>query len=246
MSNLKDLIVNFLDKNYHFVYGFSFRYFELETKETINEYIFTSTVCKIFGDNKKVKDILLEWKEKQKTFLEEKLYATLSSMDLSLGSHVLYNEIISNEEIVKKYDSKFLLEKFLEYYKPKNINEMLNNFSTEEYDNSSSLISLTLGNLPKEIDAINKEIENTINLWYYNNVFKNKLDKFFNESTLVLGPRSWLVKHSLYGVFEEQKIASFFKDETNFQKNMIKEQYDVWYEKEIYIVSEMGFNNLYL
>ena len=254
MTRDKEYITKYLEDNYCVVANFDFEYvskknnsyFNLQEKPLKNELLL------IFGNFIGLGKIFDEWSEYHKNILTKGLFDYFNSLDLSLGSKYLTDEIIKEKKFDGKYNVSFIDREFEKYYMSRRYDDLILNSmakldsSSKEYHTSSNLVSLIVNAAVKETNSITDKIELKVNEWYYDNVFKQKLDDFFSKCWLSLGETNWVVKHPLYGTFDEKSLITIFNGETTYQKSILRKRFDQWYEENIYEASEMAVKNLYL
>lgn len=248
----KEYISKYLESNFKLCLGKTFYYINKETDKKMSETEVTQELLLVFGNFVGIGIIYDEWSNSHKNRLTKGLFDYLNSMDLSLGSYELSNELSLNFELIGEYEREFVMDEFKKFYVSNKFNdfkilELIENKSFQwEHHNSNNLISLVLTSEAKETKDILDDLTLRLNEWYYDNVFSKKLDDFFSNCRLVLGLSNWVVKHPNYGTFDEKTISNVFSAETDFQKSILRKRYDEWYEENIYGASERAMKNLYI
>jgi hypothetical protein len=248
----KEYISKYLEDNYKLCLGKTFYYINKETEKKMSETEITQELLLIFGNFVGIGIIYDDWSNSHKNRLTKGLFDYLNSMDLSLGSYELSNELSLNADFIGEYERVFVMDEFKKFYISSKFNdfkirELIDNKSFDEnHHNSNNLTSLVMTSEVKETNDIIDNLTLKLNEWYYDNIFSKKLDDFFGACRLVLGLTNWVVSHPTYGTFDEKSILNIFSGETDFQKSMLKSRYEEWYEENIYGTSERAMKNLYV
>jgi hypothetical protein len=246
-----EYITQYLDSNFYLVADRTFMYFKKSDEKTIGEADVKQEILLVFGNFTGLGKIFFDWSNHHKNILTKGLIDYFDGLDLSLGSYELVNKISLEEKFLANYKREFIIGEFERYYIGKKMDTLMSNVKSklEETNgdnlNSTNLISLIVHTSVKETSSITDKLELEINGWYYDNIFKRKLDEFFSQCWLSLGPTNWVVKHPLYGSFDEKTVVNIFNGETSFQKSIIKKRFDTWYEENIYGASEKAILGLY-
>lgn len=249
MTRDKEYISKYLEDNYVLVANYDFEYmvkgdksgFAIQEKQLKNE------ILLIFGNFVGLGKIFDEWSQYHKKILAKRLYDYFDSLDFSLGSKHLMDEMNKTDMFKDLYRLSFVEKEFEKYYISKQYGHLVNEISSKsENQSSSNLLTLVVKDSNKETNSMIEKIELMVNEWYYDNIFKSKLDEFFSKCWLSLGETNWVVKHPLYGTFDEKSLIVIFNNETPFQKSILRKRFNHWYEENIYGASEMAVKNLYL
>jgi hypothetical protein len=247
----KEYITKYLDNNYQLCLSSNFFYVDKETDKKLSETEVSQMLLLVFGNFVGIGQIFYDWSNHHKNRLTKGLMDYFNSMNLSLGSYGLLNELSLNADFIGEYDRNFITDEFNKFY----ISSKFNDFKIREliddknfninHHNSNNLLSLVLNNDNKETKDVLDNITLKLNEWYYDNVFSERLDEFFGGCRLVLGLTNWVVNHPTYGTFDEKSLLNIFSGETDFQKSILKRRYEEWYEEKIYGASEIAMKNLY-
>jgi hypothetical protein len=238
----EQLVKSFLDKNYSLKASFV-RYYvvEKQSDKEFSEKSFNDEISNIFGHINGLKNYFEEWFDNKKVELLKEIYDEFALLDFKKRSVQLIGGL-SELELSKKYDRPFIVQIFEDYYFNYVLKYKLKNFIKETYEDkktcSSDLIRLASPILTEETPTIIEKAEAMINEWYFENVFSKKIELFFKEAKLVLGPTNWMVIHPYYGKLNTDKLSKHFPEETIYQTSVLNKQYDDWYNEKILEVSE--------
>jgi hypothetical protein len=237
----EQLVKSFLDKNYSLKASFV-RYYvvEKQSDKEFSEKSFNDEISNIFGHINGLKSYFEEWFDNKKSDLLKEIYDEFGLLDFSKRSVELM-AVLFELELSKKYDKPFVEQVFEDYYFNYILKNKIKKFIVEKYEEktcSSDLIRLALELLNGETPSIVEKSEAMINEWYFENVFSKKIDFFFKEAKLVLGPTNWMVIHPYYGKLNTDKLSKHFPEETIYQTSVLNKQYDDWYNEKILEVSE--------
>jgi hypothetical protein len=252
MTRDKEYITEYLESNFYLIADRTFMYCNKVNEKTISETDVKQELLLVFGNFTGLGKIFFDWSNYHKNILIEGLIDYFDSLDLSLGSYELVNKISLEEKIFKNYKLEFIIGEFEKYYTIKKIDTLSLSIKEKleetnlDYLNSNNLVSLFIHGSVKETSSITDKLELEINDWYYENIFKTKLDEFFSQCRLSLGLTNWVVRHPIYGSFDEKSVVSIFAGESVYQKSILRNRFDSWYEENIYGASEKAVLNLYL
>lgn len=252
MTRDEEYISKYLEDNYYLVADRTFIYRDKQDERNKTEQEVKHQLLLVFGNFVGLNQIFTNWSEYHKNIIIKGLIDYFDTLDLSLGSYFLSQKIVLEEKFSSSYKREFLMSEFENYYISRVYDDLMMNSmakledSNLEYHSSSNLISRIIDGSVKEVNSITDKIKLKINEWYYDNVFKSKLDEFFSQCWLSLGETNWVVKHPMYGTFDEKTIMIIFNGETDYQKSILRKRFDHWYEENIYDASERAVKNLYL
>jgi len=245
-----EYITQYLESNFYLIADRTFMYCNKMNERHVGEVDVKNELLLIFGNFTGLGKIFLDWSNHHKNIITKGLIDYFDGLDLSLGSYELVNKISLEEKFLKNYKREFIIGEFEKYYTTKKIDTLNIKAKLEETNvdflNSNNLVSLFIHGSVKETSSITDKLELEINGWYYENIFKTKLDEFFSQCWLSLGPTNWIVRHPIYGSFDEKSLVSIFAGESTFQKSILKKRFDSWYEENIYGASEKAILGLYI
>jgi hypothetical protein len=237
----EQLVKSFLDKNYALKASFvNYYVIEKESDKQFTKKSFYDEIFNVFGHITNLKSYFEEWFDNKKSDLLKEIYDEFGLLDFSKRSVELM-AVLFELELSKKYDKPFVVQVFEDYYFNYILKNKIKKFIVEKYEEktcSSDLIRLALELLNGETPSIVEKSEAMINEWYFENVFSKKIDFFFKEAKLVLGPTNWMVIHPYYGKLNTDKLSKHFPEETIYQTSVLNKQYDDWYNEKILEVSE--------
>ena len=236
------LVKSFLDKNYSLkASSVSYYITEKQSEKEFSKDSFNYEITSVFGNISDLEIYFEEWFDNKKVELLKEIYDEFALLDFKKRSVQLMG-FLSELELNKKYDRPFVIQIFEDYYFNYVLKDKVKNFIEETFEDkktsSSDLIRLASPILTEETPSIIEKAEAMINEWYFENVFSKKIDFFFKEAKLVLGPTNWTVIHPYYGKLKTDKLSKHFPEETIYQTSVLNKQYDDWYNEKIFEVSE--------
>ena len=242
------LVKSFLDKNYFLKASFvNYYVVEKQSEKEFSKKSFDDEIASIFGHISGLKNYFEEWFDNKKAELLKEIYDEFGSLDFNKKSLELMT-FLCELEVSKKYDRPFTVQTFEDYYFNYVLKHKVKEFIDETYEekktSSSDLIRLASVMFSGETPSIIEKGEAVINEWYFENVFSKKIDSFFKEAKLVLGPTNWMVIHPYYGKINTDKLSKNFPEETLYQTSILNKQYDNWYNEKILEVSEKMMKEL--
>lgn len=247
--NDRKLILSFLDKNYSVkINNINIVYVDVLTKKTYFSDEFFKHLELIFGYIPELKLTVQSWFDEKCATLLVELYNFFNTLDLEKRSQHCLNIINENYNDNSEYSLEFIKNRFIDYYinwfKTNKLNEMKNKVSLQ-YHSSNNMMAL-VGDINEEDFEVLDKIRNLLNEWYFDNVMDKKIKTFIERCEVRLGKTNWEIKSLDYGTFEFDNIGTFFPDETQYQKSMIKSVLKNWYEEEMFKVSEKTMKNIWM
>ena len=248
------LITDFLEKNYIVkTHEHSFAVNEKDSYTTLVPSHFVEVFRKIFGDfmtmdNEQSIEIFQRWFSLKKRILTLKLTEYMeSNVSDKEGSVIGLNKTIKKfvkSKKKKEYTESFITNYFNEFYKEK--------FMIPLVIRLRDLFNVELGSTTLIKDLENRiEHENPqqreyalsfLNEWYSETVIGKKLDIFFKELVITLGPRNWIVTWVGHGALSREKLLRNFLHEDEYHHKYIMKMFDKWYELEVIEASERMMN----
>ncbi len=100
----------------------------------------------------------------------------------------------------------------------------------------------------KKIKSCNKNhpkiFKKHINLWYYRNIFEDKLYNFLSNSIVTLGRSNWIVTNKKYGVLEVSNLTMYFENESDYQLEQLETIFGQWYGDKMIEITQKEMWNL--
>ena len=176
----------------------------------------------------------------KRKFIDVKLDEYLNTIKLSNGSMFLDNDF----KLIFFLDIKLfgleIEQRIFGYYQAmmaEKIDEYLKGLDGIVVASSNELIANSPLNIDIEDDKIKQINLHVLNEWYSGKFIREKLDKFFPELVITLGPRNWRVTWIGHGELTKDKLLDYLQED-EYHLSYITQQYDKWYEDAIIEASE--------
>jgi hypothetical protein len=235
------LVTDFINKEYKVILnGSSFSVRDIVRDKNHTELSFKQLMIEIFGNFNGFESIFNKWFDDKKNILIKRLNDYFITLDLEEKSVTLIEKCVTRFMNDDEYSTLFVTDMFEKFYIKHAIKPLVENFLTDKNKEltSNNLISLAESILQGETPKIYEEIITTINKWYYDNVFYNKILDFINNTRVGLGPTNWIAKHNLHGTLNLDRFNSYFANETTYQQFYFGRLFNQWYNDKVIEISE--------
>ena len=173
----------------------------------------------------------------------------LRNMDTKFGAAETLKITLKKFKRKKEYSEGFITGYFHSYYneyviKPRLLeyidkyeNGLGSKALSEKFDNQLSL------DTPKQQEFARDFLYD----WYCKTVIGERVNDFFNQLVVTMGPRNWVVTWIGHGQLTREKMYSYFPNESEVILRFIEDSYDRWYDEAViaaserYISSNSGF-----
>ena len=174
----------------------------------------------------------------QDNILSDKLTRFLNSIDLTLGSIKLTNELVNTMIGDLENYHTYIVNRFDRYYRDNHLDKVIDNYiKTLNSDMNSMYIVNNFKQLSIETENHYDYCIDKVNEWYGEVALKDKVDDLISQLFIRLGPRNWEVRWIGHGLLTEDKICSAFR-EHDYHKSYILKKYDEWYSVAVIEASE--------
>ena len=171
-------------------------------------------------------------------FIDVKIDNYISTVKLSNGSMFLDDDLKLIFFLDIQLFGNEIAQRVFGYYQAmmsESIDEYLNGLDTVA--NSNELINNSPLNVEIENEKILKPNLKVLNEWYHERFIREKLDDFFNELVITLGPNNWRVTWIGHGELTKDKILYYLRED-KYHLSYITQRYDEWYSNAIIEASE--------
>jgi hypothetical protein len=244
----REFVYKFLYRNYILEMGVSDILFkdidENELKYDIKS--FNIHLRKILGEIPYLSRFIDEWYTENSTKILTELFGFFNKLDLSEKSVKCLEKIKKYCAETQHYEYQFANRRFEEYYLKRYELEHLKELTDKinlEHHSSNNMMDLIF--IDDETPSIYEKIRNMLNEWYFQNVMDKKLATFIDRSEVILGKTNWCIKNLDYGTTTIDEVMNFFSGENPYQKVMIKNILERWFEEQQIIVSERAMKNIW-
>jgi hypothetical protein len=248
------LITDFLEKNYIVkTHEYSFAIHEKGSYTSWVPSQFVDIFQKIFGDfmtmdNEKSMEIFQRWFSLKKRLLTLKLTEymenNVSGEEGSVAGLAKTIKHFVKGKRKKEYTESFITNYFNEFYKENFMRPLV--IKLRDLFNVELGSTVLIKDLENRIENENPQQReyalNFLNEWYSETVIGKKLETFFNELVITLGPRNWIVTWVGHGALSREKLLRNFLHEDEYHHKYIMKMYDKWYELEVIEASERMMN----
>lgn len=249
-------IVNFLNRHYSVILdNVDVMVTENETKYKYRfDYFVTHRFNVIIGnyyidDNRSSFDVVKGWYLGLKEKLTKDLFDYLQNNSSKYSATEGLNVILKKFGNKNKYSVDFITGYFHSYYNEfvigPRVEKYLKNYKSgvkyqelsENFDKQLSLDTYKQVEYAKEL----------LYKWYSKNIINNKVNEFFQELVITMGPRNWVVSWIGHGLLTKEKMHKYFIGESEIIYEFIENAYDEWYANAVvaaserYISSNSGF-----
>ena len=170
--------------------------------------------------------------------LSNKLKTFLESMNLSLGSIVLYEELINTMIGDLENYQGYIMNSFDNYYQKNHLDNVIKKYiNTLNPQMNSLYIVNNFKELSIEMETHYDYCVDKVNEWYGEIALKDKIQDILSQLIITLGTRDWEVTWIGHGKLNENNLYSSFK-EHEYHKTYILKKYDEWYDVAVIEASE--------
>jgi hypothetical protein len=245
-------ILKFLNKNYVVVLDdIDVKVKEKDTTKTFSfDYFIAHRFNLIVGNylidlDKTSKDVVVEWFKDKKIELVKDLFDYLSNMDTKFGAIQTLTTTLKKFKRKKQYSEKFVIGYFHSYYNDSVIKPRLleyigkyeNGLNCKEFsENFDNQLSL---DTPKQQEFARDFLYD----WYCKTIIGEKVNEFFSQLVITMGPRNWVVTWIGHGQLTKEKMYRYFPNEPEIILRFISESYDKWYEEAVITASKRYINS---
>lgn len=249
-------IVKFLNRHYSVILdNLDVMVVEEETKNKYRfDYFVTHRFNVIIGnyyidDKRSSFDIARGWFLDFKEKLTKDLFDYLKDYGYKYSATEGLHKILKKFGNKNKYSDDFITSYFHSYYNEYIIGPRVEKY-LKNYQSGIKYQELS-ENFDKELSLDTyKQVEYAKDLlykWYSQNVINDKVQEFFRELVITMGPRNWLVTWIGHGPLTKEKMHKYFIGESEIIYEFIENAYDEWYANAVvaaserYISSNSGF-----
>lgn len=233
------IITKFLDKNYKVITNVSeFVICDCDSFQQYNGLEFIDLFKKIIGEFITVNgessvDLVHKWFETTKRKLTKIIVDYFDTLDESVGSNLLAEQVMMKFVDDKQYSHVFIVDFFNDYYTKKHLNPRIDKY-LESFDKRKFS-----GDLTSEFDKYlitdstyhHEYSMKYLNQWYSDVVLEDKVKDFLSQLVVTLGRTNWIVTWIGHGPIKNETIKTYFKKENSAQLKYINEMFNNWYER---------------
>lgn len=170
--------------------------------------------------------------------LPGKLNKFLESMDLSLGSIVLSQQLVNTMMGDLENYHNHIVNEFDTYYRENHLDSIIKGYiKTLNTHMNSQYIVDNFKQLSLEVEHHYDYCIDKINEWYGEVALTDKVDDLLSQLIITLGKRNWEVRWIGHGLLDENKLCEYLR-EHNYHKSYILKKYDEWYSYAVIAASE--------
>jgi hypothetical protein len=243
-----EFILNFIEKNYILKLDNGFLFYDIVDKKNLSNKEFFSEIEIIFTNSEtkqKIFNLVNFWASERKAKLVKDLDQYIKSMDLSLGFIKLINKL--KKKFYGSYSESFLIDYFNDYYNKTVIEPELKTL-LGEFNNISKKngFEKILGKFDLKLNfesELQKQfITDYLIKFYKSDILEEKLNDFFNNLIVTLGPRNWRITLIGSGELTRNKLEEIFGDEPQTIYDYIYERFDEWYYNAVERATILAIN----
>lgn len=172
-------------------------------------------------------------------WLEPSLDKYLESLDMSLGSVVSLEKILSDYKGDTELFNQVIVDRFNNHY-DRHLSVLVMEY-VSKFGEEATLQEFLDGFEPRlttETELHRHGSTRLIKDWYRVNILDDKLIPLFREFVITMGAKDWIVTWVGHGPLTEEKLLSQFTDEHRYNKDYILQRYEDWFAEEVIDASE--------